>query len=764
MGKGTIVSGGDSGLYSVKLLHDRTKANQALDRINRWITAKEEKIASIPSGDPDKKLPGLKLSLSSLLKQKEYLLSIPEDETISAWCADYSEQLIGDVGTIEIDGEKNNVLIRPGYTDSAAHIPSRDGQLQNIMAMTPEQAFYNMAMAPGWKKWMPTYRIGTITSIAGDICSVNIDAAVSQIVNAGSKSINESNTLSNVDIVYMDCNGAAFQEGDRVVVQFYGQDFDAPKVIGFEKEPKECDRNLLLVWVSAFDEYDSGLEMGYNFYRDSIWRDFKYNALNGSGFTQLNLPMAFFFWDMDKDDYAGEEHKIYWTNPRDTTGIKHYLKAEDYPFANPVPQTENDILMGYWSDILAKWKSRTYQVTTPIYTFSFEGEPYPEVYPIAMGETESDDGYYQRNQSFEIVEGQSYPIKYDGIESQTLHGKYIGQNENDDFIVSGQSNHITGYVRDIDHIWFYDTGELFGVIQTYNGGSLVDANINSLSPVDYSWKRIKNREYEIQDLGNDFFIAVTTGYNYEHSGDFIKTWGNDTWCSSSHAVQVNTYRGYERNTFCQCEERDPVTGEWDTASRSTKLESACKALLNLGISMDSKFSDSTSAQFRSIKITAAYYKGQTVQLGMLEELDDRRDPATDLIESMWCKQTAQALVDSWIENAELMHGDVSEFGERVGGENIAILSTDKTIAEVVNGWMESPHHRDLIMNLDLKYAGYASGIYPESVTQITLGPGQYDPITGGYTTENTIMEIPEAYRGKMRAYCLRMTQYLDENE
>ena len=47
--------------------------------------------------------------------------------------------------------------------------------------MTAAQAFWNAAVLPGWQRWMPTYRIGTISDIDydADTASVELDDATS---------------------------------------------------------------------------------------------------------------------------------------------------------------------------------------------------------------------------------------------------------------------------------------------------------------------------------------------------------------------------------------------------------------------------------------------------------------------------------------------------------------------------------------------------------------------------------------------------------
>ncbi len=139
-------------------------------------------------------------------------------------------------------GEPDTILIRPGYDDDAVYTQARDGQLQPPAISTAAQAFYNYALLPGWQKWKPTYRIGTITEIDGNNCTVQLDAAISV---AQALDVNQAETLTGVTIDYMSCDGAAFEVGDRVVVQFTDQKWDNPRVIGFEEEPQPCNIPLI---------------------------------------------------------------------------------------------------------------------------------------------------------------------------------------------------------------------------------------------------------------------------------------------------------------------------------------------------------------------------------------------------------------------------------------------------------------------------------------------------------------------------------------
>ena len=244
MGKGTIISGGTGGQYQVELALKR-------DRIQARITAMTAQImkidARIAASTNDHEISMLTLQKTALQKRIIYLNNQPSDPTVSAWCADLTEDLTGEVGTIEVPGERGEVNIQPGHGGNAAYDQARDGQLGLNWNLGPAGAAYNLAMLPGWQKWKPTYRYGTITAIDGDTCDVSLDVAGSSQLGLN---VNQSQTLTVVTIEYMNCNGAAFEVGDEVLVKFGGQNFGSPKVIGFKENPQPCTELLYFV-VSA---------------------------------------------------------------------------------------------------------------------------------------------------------------------------------------------------------------------------------------------------------------------------------------------------------------------------------------------------------------------------------------------------------------------------------------------------------------------------------------------------------------------------------
>jgi predicted transglutaminase-like cysteine proteinase len=282
MGKGQIVSSLGDGKYTVTLQMNRERAESSIadmqyeiavlntetipalsadvvDTGNGLDTASATQNAAIESGDASaisaattayreamtayrQALSRLRRALASKVSMQTRIntlqSSLHEDVTVDAWCADLTTDLSGTVATMEIPGERQRVLIRPGYEGRAGWSGSEHGQLTPILSTTPAATFYNLAMLPGWQKWMPTYRTGTVSDVdeATDTCTVTLDGEVSSTGFV----VGDGRTMRAVPIEYMDCNAEAFSDGDHIVVEFVGQDPGDPLVIGFVDNPMAC--------------------------------------------------------------------------------------------------------------------------------------------------------------------------------------------------------------------------------------------------------------------------------------------------------------------------------------------------------------------------------------------------------------------------------------------------------------------------------------------------------------------------------------------
>lgn len=230
----------------------------------------------------------------------------PVAETLTVWSADYSEGLSGEVGTIEPNGTLEAApIIYPHQIEGSAHNPARDNQIQPIVSSGAPAVYFNRALLPAWQKWLPTYRVGAITSKSGDLCTVLLDNASGQ----QQLNINQAALLTSVPIEYMRNNGLVFEVGDRVVVKFENQDWTQPKVIGFEDHPKPEETLYLLN-----DCYFSGDTSQINRHDlNGAWQEQRYDGDLG-GFSSRNLERSgtdlYFFYYKGGGDTDGKIFRL----------------------------------------------------------------------------------------------------------------------------------------------------------------------------------------------------------------------------------------------------------------------------------------------------------------------------------------------------------------------------------------------------------------------------------------------------------------------
>lgn len=222
--------------------------------------------------DPQLKLQALRVARAQVLDYIVRWNAAVVTQTKDAWCTDYTEAGAGGVATIDIDNESGLTLVAPGCR---GWTPA-DGVMRATDVMSPEQCYWNLAALPGVQKFKPTYRWGTLTALDKDanLATVFLNAATSSQQSLG---INQSTTLNSIPVVYMTCNARAFEVGDRVVVQFLGQDWGNPRVIGFLDNPRPCIQYVASYYVIGYGPLSSGnnhlfdtLERG----QDEAWGNF----------------------------------------------------------------------------------------------------------------------------------------------------------------------------------------------------------------------------------------------------------------------------------------------------------------------------------------------------------------------------------------------------------------------------------------------------------------------------------------------------------
>ena len=274
MGKVRIVGGGEKGQYSVEVLHNRDRidaeigflAGQIAEMIARRdelqaeydeaviarnvaAAAVDEKVAAYIAGGSegvlsveaelialaqasarvqtiDVDLAMVKGRLLQAEKRHEALDNIPKEEIQPAWCADFTEDLEGEVRSVEVPDEgREFLLIHPGYNDGHVYDQARDGQLFWREGQTGYQAYFNAAILPGVQRWHPQYRFATIEALDKEAHTATIAYASMDSSAQGLLITDPLAKRTDVPIEYMQCDSAVFEVDDQVLVELQERDW-----------------------------------------------------------------------------------------------------------------------------------------------------------------------------------------------------------------------------------------------------------------------------------------------------------------------------------------------------------------------------------------------------------------------------------------------------------------------------------------------------------------------------------------------------------
>jgi hypothetical protein len=207
-----------------------------------------------PETDARIRLEQLQLQRADVVKQIAEWQAFDPLRMKSAWCTDYTEDASGYVATIDVNGESDLTLVQAG---GRSWKPA-DGVMTAREIMSPSQLFFNAAIEPGWQKFLPTYRWGIITALNHDANTAGVSLFDAKSSDSQRLGINQSGELSAVPVRYMTCNSRAFQVGDRVVVEFLGQIWALPTVVGFLDNPKPCSTTVGLFYTRGYLPLDFG--------------------------------------------------------------------------------------------------------------------------------------------------------------------------------------------------------------------------------------------------------------------------------------------------------------------------------------------------------------------------------------------------------------------------------------------------------------------------------------------------------------------------
>jgi len=246
MGKAVIASGGTLGKYEVDRVYNISWIKSAIGILQEQEAKVNATVTRLKVSDDPSRAPLLSAQLAAIRKRIAMLEAIPETKRVTAWCADFSEEVTGEVGTAEVpDDPAGGVNILPAGTsgNEADFDVARDGILHPILGMGPASAWFLRAVMPGVQKYKPMYRYGVILGI--DSVANTCNVSLSRTRDANELSVNQAETLANVAMEYLSCDNRAFDVGDEVLVVL-DRDWSTPRVVGFKDNPKPCPELVLI--------------------------------------------------------------------------------------------------------------------------------------------------------------------------------------------------------------------------------------------------------------------------------------------------------------------------------------------------------------------------------------------------------------------------------------------------------------------------------------------------------------------------------------
>ena len=252
--------------------------------------------------------------------------------TENAWCWDYTVDLeIGaTVGTVDAGRLKGN---EPLVIWSEGTNPStRWGTLCATMDLTPEGAFYNLAMLPGVDRWRPRFRTARVT--AAGVLANTLDVHVNPLnltttspIRSWTLNCDQSTWLDGVPVEYMGLAspGDLFAVGDDVVIEFRegkkpvpgtpwpggsgapwlgGGDWSHPVCVGFAHDPKPCWPDVLYDGQQFLSTLEGPLTWSLEILAQFFWVDRGADSLNFEPFVGMKIGA----WDGSYCQPGGPMH------------------------------------------------------------------------------------------------------------------------------------------------------------------------------------------------------------------------------------------------------------------------------------------------------------------------------------------------------------------------------------------------------------------------------------------------------------------------
>lgn len=764
MGKGVIKSHHGSGQYTVEVQVDRSDVDKQITEL-RSLIDKLDEIIDDPEASEEKVLyaKANKLSAEKRIRYLENPGKVPDNEDVTAWCADLTTDFSegAEVGLIEIVREqKAGLNIFPGYDGNASYDPDRDGAIKPAMGLSAGGMYVSLGLLPGAQKWLPRYRYGTIESIdrQANTCTIDLsDISSSQ----QDLSINQTPTLSGVPFNYMDCDSAAFSEGDSVIVRFREYDWNQPEVIGFASNPQPCaSYGILIISAPSGDEA--------------------------------------FAWDIDTDSILVGKDTF--------SNVLDQLRDMGFSPAPSEALADGDMCHSGWADPPAEtvcpWSNSDHFDRNVLNTgqeFRFynpqNGAAMFRIFGEAFGETEDDrDKWYRTENGYVVFEtlagstdinvieisngvpdGYDEP-SFDKSYIEVLAGNVISETwtlyifNRVYFYAKGETlGYLDDFLHDDRHYGHYphtkyehrgeDYGNIWSALELYglkyntreDGNHAVDAQGNIAAPYVYNWQgRAKSGNTAavntFESLTGDIW-QDTSSYKYREKLFYAPVFAIHDTIHPSLAIlgACSGNSGYTEmlDTWADC----PWSGSLDEVPAIFSLAMGKKQTPAAALIFDafSFRNDHTDQWTSGVHVYCRRGAAEVLSGAEFETFDlinqERTSRGLDALEFNLNLQEAaerhlQDMLDHYEEYADLIGTDDAHYGtdgsdwrERVkdagyfiyfclqglynntAGENIGYTAEDEYSAEyMVEGWMDSPSHRENILHTEITDTGLAYGV------------------------------------------------------
>ena len=527
MGKALIIENKGNGLYHVQLQFDTMRAEASIKTLGERIAALTTKSPLTPTESAA--LVAYKNRLDML---KDNVLN---NEDVEIWCVDLSDDLDGFVGTLEVAGERPrfgqaaNMLIHANSLESnegaAIFHSDRDGMIQPVISSDPWGWFVNVCRFPGWQKWLARFRLGIITTKpTADTANVKLDVARSSVRGYD---VNQTETLQNVPINYMSCNGAIFEVGDRVVIEFINRDWETPKIIGFTDNPRACCICSFISkpvsdfapngWGSPFDP-PPGTPGGLNPYVSFLPKSVSYEVNRG-----ITLLYGLLDWQsLDKI--------LSWDHPLPNTGMRYLwdnftwqdLRNIYYKGKMLVQAPDNIAGVGINNGnlIIACWHYNAIlkKITYDFYQTEFKKEETQPAWTLLGNYTTPDTS---------IIEA-DLMIPYTITSIAPTQGCYFSEDAEKAVCIVKFMNSGNGWTGSVKLIFHFSTTALTEVNEIYINGPNGNTNRFNIEARYYANPFTCESEGYVRTLENSYIFLASDFSKNEYS-DLILTYKENYW-------------------------------------------------------------------------------------------------------------------------------------------------------------------------------------------------------------------------------------------